>query len=151
MPTITGTLSDIGLAPLTGLSPVLRFTPSAPAVSREGRVFASKPVEVTPNSSGAFSVDLASTVGLIPRGTHWQLSVSFRLPSADSGGYSPTDFVPMRLHVPVDGGNIADLVEFPAGSMAGAIYVGVEPPPHDAGYRVWVDISGDTPKWKRWR
>lgn len=121
MPTITGTLSDIGLEPLTGLSPVLRFTPSSPAVDREGRVFASKPVEVTPAPNGAFSVDLASTEGLSPVGAHWQVQVGWRNPTADGTGFSPTDALSHKLFVPTGGGRIGDLVA--AHNPFGFVYV----------------------------
>lgn len=125
MPTITGTLSDIGLAPLTGLNPELRFTPSSPAVNREGRVFASKPVEVTPNSSGAFSVDLASTVDLVPRGTHWRVQVLHRSPSADASGFTVSDFLPLKLFVTGDT-TIGDAIgEFTPNDF---VYVGEDAP-----------------------
>lgn len=110
MPLVTGTLTDIGLEPLTGLSPRLLFTPSAPAVRVDGRVFASKPVEVVPAADGSFSVDLASTDGLSPRHTHWRLQVQFRASTSGAGGFTASDFLPFELFVPLAGGPIGDLI-----------------------------------------
>lgn len=110
MPLVTGTLTDIGLEPLTGLSPRLLFTPSAPAVRVDGRVFASKPVEVVPAADGSFSVDLASTDGLQPRGVHWQVSAGFHLPTVDNRGAPGADYFLFELFVPLAGGQIGDLI-----------------------------------------
>lgn len=125
MPTVSGTLSDIGLAPLTGLKPELRFTPSSPAVDREGRVFASKPVEVTPNSAGAFTVTLAPTSGLLPVGTHWRVQVLHRSPSADASGFTVSDFLPLKIFVAGDT-TIGDAIgEFTPNDF---VYVGEDAP-----------------------
>lgn len=110
MPTVTGTLTDIGLAPLVGLEVRLRFTPSAPAVGIDGHVFASAPVDVTPASDGSFSVVLASTDGLLPVGTHWLVQVQFRQSTTDTVGFTASDFLPFKLFVPNAGGNLGDLI-----------------------------------------
>ena len=149
MPTITGTLSDIGLAPLTGLNPELRFTPSSSAVDGSGRVFASEPVTVTPNASGAFTVNLASTLNLMPRGTHWLLSVHWRGGTADNQGFPATDFPPLKLFVGASNASIADLLTDPGG-WAGRIFIGTEPPADPSAWVAWIDISGETPLWKEW-
>lgn len=109
MPLVTGTLTDIGLEPLTGLSPRLLFTPSSPAVRSDGYVFATRPVEAVPAASGAFSVDLAHTNEVLPVGTHWRIQVDFRGTSTD-GGYPNSDYLPFKLFVPAGGGSIADLI-----------------------------------------
>lgn len=134
MPTVSGTLSDIGLAPLTGLSPVLRFTPSSPAIDSSGRVFASEPVRVTPASDGSFSVELASTYSLTPRGTHWKVGVRWRHETTDGQGYSPVDYLPFKLFVSPAGGSIIDGIDEPSNEPY--VYVGADVPnPAITGYQ----------------
>lgn len=150
MPTVTGTLSDIGLAPLAGASPLLRFTPSASAVDGSGRVFASKPVEVSPNSAGAFSVSLASTLNLLPHGTHWRLEVSFRHSTADGAGYTLSDFPALQVHVGTSDTSISDAVAGDPTAWASLLHVGVEPPAVPRAGLLWIDTSGEVALMKKW-
>jgi hypothetical protein len=149
MPTVTGTLSDIGLAALAAFSPVLQFTPSEPAASPEGRLFAGKPVEVVPNSAGAFSANLASTDGIVPRRAHWVLSIGYRNPDGymSGGGYFTKEFPTWPIRVPAAGGQLVDMLGVQA--SVDMVYVGPTPPPADRGYTFWIDISGATPVLNR--
>lgn len=151
MPTITGTLSDIGLAPLTGLSPELRFTPSSSAVDGNGRVFASEPVTVSPNSAGAFSVELASTLNLVPKGTHWLLSLHWRGGTADGEGFPATDFPPLKVFVGTDDVSIADAVAGDPKLWASLFHVGTEPPAKPVSGLIWIDTSGEVALIKKWK
>ena len=150
MPVISGSLSDIGLAPLTGASPLLRFTPSSAAVDGNGRVFASKPVEVTPNSAGAFSVTLASTLNLVPKGTHWRLEVLFRSSSADGAGYTHSDFPPLKVFVGSADASIADAVAGDPALWASLLHVGTTPPAVLRAGLLWIDTSGAVAVMKKW-
>lgn len=150
MPTITGTLSDIGLAPLTGLNPELRFTPSSSAVDGSGRVFASEPVTVTPNASGAFTVNLASTLNLMPRGTHWLLSVHWRGGTADGQGFPALDFPPLKVFVGTSDASISDAVAGDPALWASLIHVGTEPPAKPIPGLIWIDTSGEVALMKKW-
>lgn len=110
MPTVSGRLLDIGLAPLAGLNPVLEFRPSSAAVDSRSRVFPSRQVEVTPDPTGAFSVSLASTDELLPIGAHWKVRVKWLSATADGRNFPPSDDLPFKLFVPPEGGDIADLI-----------------------------------------
>lgn len=149
MPTVTGTLSDIGLGNLAAFNPVLQFAPSEPAASPGGRIFPTRPVEVTPNSAGAFTVNLATTDGIIPRRAHWVLSIGWRNPDGymSGSGYFAKDFPTWPIRVPAGGGQLVDMLDIAA--TIDMIYVGVTPPHPDTGYLFWIDISGETPVLKR--
>lgn len=113
MPTVTGTLTDIGLGSLGPSNPVLQFTPSEPAVDTAGRIFASRAVEVVPAAQGSFTVNLASTDGLMPERAHWVMSIGWRNPDGymSSDGYFVKDFPTWRIRVPVEGGRLVDLLD----------------------------------------
>lgn len=151
MPTVTGKLADVGLEPLAGFSPVLQFAPSEPAADSTGRIFASKPVEVTPASNGSFSVTLASTDGIIPARAHWVMSIGFRNPDGymSGSGYFSKDFPDWPIRVPAAGGVLADLIDLPA--APDMVWVDITPPPEGRGYLFWIDISGATPELKGWQ
>ena len=150
MPTVTGRLTDIGLEALTGLSPVLIFKPSNPAVAATGHIFASRPVEAYPTSTGEFSVTLASTDDVKPISTRWQVGIKWR----NVDGYSPGngfgagDHIAAQFRVPAAGGALADLIDLPPNT--GEFYIGTTPPPDGSGYRYWIDISGSDPVLKEW-
>lgn len=150
MPTVTGTLADIGLQDLAAFSPVLQFAPSEPAADSQGRIFATRPVEVVPASSGAFSVTLATTDGIIPARAHWVLSIGWRNPDGymAGAGYFSKDFPSWPIRVPAAGGLLADMIDVPARSDM--VWVGITPPPESRGYLFWIDISGETPVLKGW-
>lgn len=151
MPVVTGTLTDIGLAPLAAFSPVVRFTPSEPAVSADGKLFASKPVEVTPASNGAFSVTLATTDGVVPTAAHWVLSIGWRNPDGytTGSGFYPWDMPTWPIRVPAAGGLLADMLDVRASSDQ--VWVGATPPPEGRDYQFWIDISGANPVLKGWQ
>lgn len=150
MPTVTGTLSDIGLEDLSDFNPVLIFKPSNAAVSADGHVFAAKPVEVTPASNGMFTVNLATTDNVRPARTRWLVTLGWRDPDGYGGGQGRynRDVFEAAFRVPSGGGALADLIDTPPAT--GDIYIGVAPPPDGHGYRYWLDISGTSPVLKEW-
>ena len=139
MPLVTGTLADIGLDPLAGFQPILRFRPNAPAASATGVIFPTKPVDVTPASDGSFSVDLASTDDVLPGNAHWRLTIEWLSPDGyGSGGYSASDHASWKIRVPAGGGLLADMLDVPP--RVDAVWVDIVPPPTD-GYLYWIDTS----------
>lgn len=150
MPTVTGTLTDIGLDPLAPFNPVLRFTPSQPAGDGNARIFASRPVEVTPTETGYFSVDLASTDTITPADTHWRLTIHYRKPDGydnSGGGFTAADHVVAKIRVPAAGGILADLFDIPP--RLDDVHVGNNPP-STAGYLYWVNTSASPATLNVW-
>ena len=146
MPTLTGSLSDIGLAPLVGQATKIELSPSVAAVDGNGRVFASKPVEVTPNAAGGFSVDLASTTNLRPQGAHWVMRLIWRV----NGSHMGWDFPPFKLHIGQDDLSLADAIQGDPSAWAQLLHVGVNPPSEERSVVAWIDTSGETAVVKRW-
>lgn len=109
MPTVTGTLSDFGLAALAPYSPELVFTPSNPAVNATN-ILGTRPIRVTPTATGTFTVVLASTDDMRPA-TWYTISAQWLDPN---GGYVGKDFADWQLRVPVAGGALVDLLGIPA-------------------------------------
>lgn len=150
MPTVTGTLSDIGLEDLSPFNPVLIFRPSNAAVASDGHVFAGKPVEVTPAADGTFSATLATTDNVKPTSTRWLCTIGWR----DQDGYDTglgrfqRDVFAAGFRVPAEGGALADLIDLPPATSE--FYIGTTPPPDGSGYRYWIDISGTDPVLKEW-
>lgn len=151
MPTVTGTLTDIGLGALAPFNPVLQFAPSEPAVLADGTLFATRPVEVTPAADGTFSVTLATTDGVRPTRTRWLLSIGWRNPDGymSGAGYFSKDFPSWSLRVPSGGGALSELIDL--APEPGVFYVGNEAPDPDAGYRIWFDTSGAELQMKGWQ
>ncbi|MFC7430973.1 MULTISPECIES: hypothetical protein [unclassified Agrococcus] len=61
-----GTLTDLGLDALVGLSPQLRVRPQREAYGPDGELVSAAPVTVDVAASGAFSVSLAASTDLRP-------------------------------------------------------------------------------------
>lgn len=151
MPLVTGTVQDIAGMPLTGLNPIIRFTPAGVAASPGGRVFTSKKVDVEPTSTGTFSVDLATTYGLIPNDAHWKIAILFRNPDGyDEGhGYTQVGLPGWKLRVPPEGGAIGPMIDAPA--PANSLWIGLTPPPEGRGYQYWIDLSTNPAQIKEWQ
>lgn len=95
MPTITGTLSDFGLSPLSGASPRITFMPSG-AGAESHRLFSSTPVKVEPDASGAFSVELQSTDGVVP-----EVLYTVQIEHLSAGGaFTHFDVLGLRIFIP---------------------------------------------------
>jgi hypothetical protein len=122
------------------------FTPSSAGVFRP-RIFTARPVRITPNASGSFTVDLAATTLLRPD-VWYELTIRWLDPLA---GYTSTDFPGWKIRVPEEGGNIADLVD--ANPTSYSSYIGADDPakfvqPGEATW--WIDTSSNPPLLKEW-
>ena len=140
MPTVTGNLSDFGLQSLAAYSPEVRFVPSSVAV--EGpRLLATRPVVATPDARGFFAVTLASNEAMTPA-TWYELQIVWLEPG-DGSGYAAADFPDLRLHVPITGGAIANLLRVPATNALLVAFQPTEPDPWPVGL-TWVNsVTGD--------
>lgn len=139
MAIVTGTLTDCGLDHLVGRSPKLIFTLSEPATSGSN-VFVTEPIEVTPNASGAFSVDLAQNATM-DQVAWYNLAVSW----LDSGGnFIKVDFPDWKLFVNAGGGPISLQIPNYTPNPYMVFWQPTEPDPWPHG-SVWVDTSVDTP------
>jgi hypothetical protein len=143
MAIVSGTLTDYGFNPLQGLMPRVVFTGSQAARSST-RLFSTRPIVVTPAANGAFSVNIATTVGLIPD-TWYTVSIRWLDPNDPSG--TGLDVLLGRIRVPIEGGNLGDL--FDGGAPSGLIWIGITPPPEGFGYSWWIDTNGGTPTLKK--
>ena len=144
MPLVTGTLSDFIRDPLAAaLSPQIVFVPSS-AAAKNGLLFASRPIIVTPQPSGYFEVDLFSTEGTTPP-TWYTVRIQW---VESNGGYLGADHLEWKLRVPADGGQIGALLDAPAPS--GAVWFGPEPPSSPSRYTGWVNTGLNPPVYNEW-
>lgn len=137
MATVTGTLNDFNLQSLASYSPRVVFTASEPAAS-PARLFSTKPIMVTPNASGGFTVELQPTTQLVPEGVFYRIRIEWL---DSTGGFVGVDFVDWPLLVPDTGGSIQDLLDVAPGTSL--VWVGLVPPPEDppkAG-RLWLVMN----------
>lgn len=141
MATVTGTLTNFGLAALVGFSPRIIFAPNTVAVSPD-RIMAKQPIVVPVGPSGNFSVELAATVNLRPE-AWYDISIEYLNPD---GGYSSLDFAEFKLRVPTAGGDIPDLLDIPA--VPAQVWVDVNPPTSPTPGTLWLNPStGDLKRW----
>lgn len=141
MATVTGALTDFGLKPFPELQPRLIFTPSGPSMSN-ARLFATKPIIVTPFGSGSFTVDLQPTDRLRPV-VWYTLTIEWLDPA---GNYVSSDHLTWKLFVPTAGGELADLLDLPANPSL--IWVGPTPPPNPQPGQMWLNsITGTLSEW----
>lgn len=141
MPVVTGVLSDFGLATLAAFNPEIVFTPSGPAISAT-RLLATKPIKVTPDPDGSFSLTLAPTNSMHPV-TWYTISVQW-LDSA--GGYIGIDFPDWQLFIDNAGGNIIDLLNIPANPAQ--VWVSTTAPDNPTPGLWWLNpTTGDLYEW----
>lgn len=137
MATITGTLSDFGLEPLSDRAPIIRFIPSAAGVNG-ARLFASTPITVTPAPDGSFAVELASTDGVVPDAWY-----TVQIEHLNSGGV-PTHFdvLGLRIYVPLDyDGPMSELPGVPL--SPDTVLVSLDLPPQGfKGYWLYSPADG---------
>ncbi|GAA0960168.1 hypothetical protein [Frigoribacterium faeni] len=133
MATVTGTLSDFGYASLAPLRPEIAFIPSGAGVFG-GRLMATRPVTVTPGTSGYFEVDL------VPADDRWfQIRIAWLDPVS---GAPDNDYVEPRLYVPELGGPIGHLLKAPSTPSTDVAWQPTAPKPWPVGL-VWVNsITG---------
>ena len=145
MATVTGALTDFGIQPFPTLQPRLIFTPSGPAVS-DVRLFATRPISVTPLGSGSFTVNLQPTEGVRPA-VWYRVTVEWLMPgTGEDDGYTSVDDLGWDIFVPSAGGAIQDLIKAPVNPML--FWVGEDPPPVPVeGQRWLIPSTGDIKKW----
>lgn len=110
--TVTLKLSDFGLDPIAGLQPEIEFQPSEPGVGTGGKLLATAPIRVTPDSSGNGTVQLHTTDDLLPVGVHYKIVIRWL---DAKGKFVRADNPNWKLQVPTGGGAIADLARLPFG------------------------------------
>ena len=116
MPSFTGNLKTIGVDPRPGLMPYLRcvMETTTAGVSQGGQIVAGSR-EFTPDSSGNFTLELASTVGLTP----------FTRVKMTGGWLGEDDYFEFPpFPVPEVGGTIADLINLADVQVTGLIGYG---------------------------
>lgn len=123
--TITGKLTDFGLDDLSPYNATVTFTPSSAATTTDGHLLSARPITVTPDSIGDFTVDLVSGETTMPA-VYYLVTITYL--AAISGGPGK-DFPAWKLWVPVGGGAIGDIGWAP--SNPALAYIDVEAPPGD--------------------
>ena len=112
MPLITGTLTDFKTDLMSPYSPQIEFMPSGPATNETGTfLLATKPIIVTPDADGTFSVFLFPNELSRPA-TWYTVSIKWLHPEA---GFIGQDFLPWKVSVPVAGGSIGSMIDAPLG------------------------------------
>jgi hypothetical protein len=131
--TVTLKLSDFGLQPLNGLQPEIEFRPNDAAVGLGGKLMATAPIYVTPDSSGNATVQLHTTDDLLPSNAYYNIVIHW----LDAKGKRvKADNPNWKLQVPAGGGAIADLIRLPLG--AGIVIYSPTAPP------LWSGLLGAT-------
>ena len=140
MPIIAGTLTDFGAVPLAAAQAEITFSPSGVAASNSG-IFATRPVKVSPNNAGSFTVNLLATTLLRP-----DVWYTVRISWLDSdGGYVAIDFADWKVRVPPEGGNLQDLIDAPV--RGGLVWIGPSAPDPTV-FDTWVhSITADLYEW----
>lgn len=139
MAIVTGSLRDFTTTAIPqARAPRIVFTPSG-AGTTTTRLLASIPVVVTPDTSGAFSVDLAPTDQVMPA-VYYRIRIEWL---DASGGFVGVDIPDWSLAVPSSGGSIGDLLTAPANS--GSVWIGLDPPPKPVPGTWWLQTDINNP------
>ena len=127
MPTITGNVSDVLGIPLPANRALrLRFELSDLGVNGQ-YVFITKPIYVTPDTDGSFSVNLIATGLMRPGGLYYKIAVEW----LDSAlGMPDVDYLPWKLFIsdPLTGGPIGDFLQMPIRPDQVWVVAGTTPP-----------------------
>lgn len=138
--TVTGTLTDFGLASLNGSQPRLIFRPSGPAL-KSPRILSTKEIVVTPASNGTFTVELEPMTGIRPDRT---MDVSIEWLDAGTN-YKSMDLV-TDLRIPPGGGVLADIAALDY--QPSDVWVSASPPDNPAISTWWLSTTtGDLYEW----
>lgn len=129
----TGTLTDCGLGALADRELTLSFRLEQPASTSGGGLLATRPVVVTPDSQGGFSVTLVPSTSIVGGGGKYVLAASWL---SDSGTYSRADF--FRFTAMRGGGTITLESE---GVDPNKVWVGDQPPTNLTTWRWWLDTT----------
>ena len=141
MATVTGNVLTWGLAPYgTDERLVLEFVPSSSAVVVNS-IRPSRQESVIPDSSGNFTVTLASTTEAVPDIWYEVQAAWFYKPPYEDWTFVRRSEIPGKLRVPPGGGDISVLLQ--REPVPGSIVVEDGPPPR-VDTRVWIDWSDVT-------
>lgn len=138
MPKVTGTLRDFNIASLAAYSPRIIFTASS-AATTSTRIYATKPIIVTPNLGGDFEVFLQASDTMNP--IVWY-TVRVEWLDADSG-YVGVDLPDWKLFVPSMDSNIGDILDVPANPALA--WVSLDPPLNPTPGLWWLKVNPDDP------
>lgn len=143
MATLTGNVLTWGLASYPAdRKLLLRFVPSSAAVT-VNTIMPLREEQVQPAADGAFTVEIAPTTDLVPDVWYEIHAEWFYQHEVGKWSYVDGSRIPGKLRVPVDGGNVATLLERQA--VPGSIVVASGPPaPGDSRvYIDWENVTSD--------
>lgn len=133
---VHGNVGTFGLESISLVGMRLLFIPSGPAVVDPTYLLVSKPVQaaVAVDGSGAFTVNLAPTDNVHP--LRWY-TITAEWPESGSN-YTSLDFIDWKLFVPSQGGDLADLIEFPSNPQL--VWTSLTPPPFIPAFNsLWLN------------
>ncbi len=136
----TGTLTDCGLASLTPFKPILKFVliPEASFALVGNQLLTTRPVQVTPGTTGAFSVELVPNDEI--RGNTKYL---VRAEWLDPAGVAPTSLDVFEFFARAGGGDITEMAAAGPGMPAQVFWQSEQPDPWPPGW-IWVNsVTGD--------
>lgn len=139
MPTVTGTLTDIGGGHLGGKLPEILFTLNAPN-AKAGVMLPTETLKVTPAADGTWSTTLQSTVDMLDDAWY---TVSIQWLDA-AGNYVKADFPDWALQVPSIGGVFSDLFGRPPKNTR-MVYVSLTAPDNPRPYTLWLKDNPNDP------
>jgi hypothetical protein len=116
MPTVTGTLRDVGLTYMPGRAARLKFQPTAPGIGQVGMVTTAAKFVNPSATDGSFSVNLVETGFVWRQGVPISIRVSAVWLDPDDPSGTGFDQFLMDLEVPAAGGSIGDLAVISTGN-----------------------------------
>lgn len=125
MALVRGNVATFGLESISLVGMRLVFSPTGAGTIGAKYLLVSKPVQVSVavDGSGAFVVNLAPTTTVHP--LRWYTIRAEWLDSASN--FTGVDFIDWKLFVPEEGGDFADLLQYPANPQLG--WTELVPPP----------------------
>jgi hypothetical protein len=132
MPTVTGTLTDVGSGHLGGKLPEIWFTLNAPN-AKAGVMLPTESVKVTPAADGTWTTTLQSTTDMIDDAFY---TVSIQWLDA-AGNYVKADFPDWALQVPAAGGIFSNLLSRPPKNTR-MVFVNLTAPPNPRPFTLWL-------------
>ena len=145
MTIVTFKLNTFSMAQMVGLAPRVYFVPNGPAVidSATDYLLASRRVEATLGEDGeTFTVELVPAAYARPLATY-----SIVIEWLDSAGnFTQRDDPPWQLHVPIEDGQLGDMLNLPANPYW--VFVGEIAPADPTSGTWWMDpLTGNLYEW----
>lgn len=140
---ISGTLADFGLDALAPLFPRLVFRAKGPAVSGP-HVLGTRRVEVIPDATGAWSVDLVPSVQTTPP-TTYTLRIEWLINPGIDDAREGLDVLE-GIVVPLADAQIGDITSIPVDRF----WAGDNPPVNPQPGLWWLDTSAYPYQLKEW-